>query len=130
MDPNYFTVDWERLGEVLLTIIVFAFFIERALSPLFESRYFIKRYKEKSVKEVIAVILGVTICWMWKFDALSFVIPGETTTIPGYFITGAIIAGGSKASVKLFRDIMGAKSTAQDIEDEAHKRKIKLKEIE
>lgn len=117
MDPNYFFIDWERLGEVLMTIIVFSFFLERALSPLFESRFFLNRFQGRSLKELIAVALGFTICWLWKFDALSFVFPGETTTVAGYFITGAIIAGGSKASIKLFKDLMGVRSTAQALRD-------------
>lgn len=112
MDPNYFQIDWQRLMEVLATIIVFSFFLERALSPLFESRFFVNRLTNKSLKELIAVIAGFAICWVWKFDALSFVFPRETTTIIGYFITGAIIAGGSKASVKLFHDLLNVKSTA------------------
>lgn len=128
MDPNYFFIDWERLGEVLITIIVFSFFLERALSPLFESRFFINRFKEKSLKELIAVSLGFLVCWIWKFDAMSFVFPGETTTIVGYFITGAIIAGGSKASVKLFKDLLGVRSTAQEMKDAQNETKLKAEE--
>jgi len=118
MDPNYFFIDWERLGEVLATIIVFAFFLERALSPLFESRFFINRFKEKSLKEFIAVVCGFIICWVWKFDALSFTFPGESTHVFGYFVTGAIIAGGSKASIRLFKDLMDIKSSAQAEQDD------------
>jgi hypothetical protein len=38
----------------------------------------------------------------------------ESTTIPGAILTGAVIAGGSKGSMKLFRDIMGLRSLAED----------------
>jgi hypothetical protein len=121
MDPNYFFIDWERLGEVLVTLIVFSFFLERALSPLFESRFFIDRFKEKSLKEIIAVVCGFIICWVWKFDALSFTFPGESTHFFGYFVSGAIIAGGSKASIKLFKDVMGIRSDAQAEQDDIKK---------
>ena len=117
MDPNLFFLDWERLGEVLIAIIVFSFFLERALSLFFESRFFISRFKGKSLKELIAFVIGVVICFVWKFDALSFVFPKEFTNPVGYIVTGAIIAGGSKASLKLFRDIMGLKSEAQEEKD-------------
>lgn len=117
MDPNYFFVNWERLMEVLGAIVVISFFLERALSMLFESRFYLRKFQGKSLKEVIATAIGIFICAYWKFDALSFVLPGEQTTIPGYIITGAIIAGGSKASVKLFKDILGVKSTAQAARD-------------
>lgn len=111
MDPNYFSIDTSRLMEVLLTIIVLSFFLERALAPLFESRFFIKRFSQKSVKELIAVLLGFVICWIWKFDAFSFIIPLEKTTIAGYALSGAIIAGGSKASIKLFHNLLKVRST-------------------
>ncbi len=125
MDPNYFFIDWERLGEVLITIIVFSFFLERALAPLFESNFFIKRFKGKSLKELIAVICGLIICWIWKFDALSFVFPMEKTTIIGYVITGAIIAGGSKASIALFLNLMNVKSAAQKLKDAEKEAELK-----
>ena len=94
------------------------------MSPLFESRFFINRFKEKSLKELIAVICGFIICWLWKFDALSFVFPMEKTTIVGYIVTGSIIAGGSKASIKLFKDFMGVKSTGQALKDAEKKAKL------
>ncbi len=113
MDPNLFHLDWERLGEVLIAIIVLSFLIERALAILFESRFFINRYKEKSLKEIIAVIAGAIVCWYWDFDALSMIFLKESVTVFGTIVTGAIIAGGSKASIRLFKDLMGVKSLAQ-----------------
>lgn len=50
MDPNLFHLDWERVGEVLATIVVLAFLLERALAVLFESRFFIKRFETTSVR--------------------------------------------------------------------------------
>ena len=31
MDPNLFHIDFERLMEVLITIVILSFFVERAL---------------------------------------------------------------------------------------------------
>jgi hypothetical protein len=120
MDPTMFYLDWERLGEVLIAVIVFSFFLERALALLFESRFFISRFDKKSLKELIAFIVCTLVCIFWKFDALSFVFPRESTTLIGYIITGAIIAGGSKASIKLFKDVMGIQSLASKDADELH----------
>lgn len=39
-------------------IVVLSFFVERALSPLFESKFYINRFRGKSFKEVIAFGLG------------------------------------------------------------------------
>ncbi|MCK4454613.1 hypothetical protein KAU51_04725 [Candidatus Parcubacteria bacterium] len=115
MDPNFFYIDWERLFEVLVAIVVLSFLMERALAPLFESQFYIKRFQGKSLKEIIAFIVGVLVCWFWEFDALSVLFLKETITFPGIVLTGAIVAGGSKASIKLFRDIMGFKSGSEDI---------------
>lgn len=112
MDPNLFHVDWGRLSEVLIAIIVMSFLIERALAVLFESRFFINRFKEKSLKELIAFVVAALICWYWDFDAVSMIFLKENVTVYGAVITGAVVAGGSKASIKLFQDLMNVKSTA------------------
>ncbi|MFQ5640193.1 MAG: hypothetical protein ACE5IR_19610 [bacterium] len=113
MDPNLFYIDWARLFEALSAIVVLAFLIERALSLLFESRFFINRAQGKNLKELIAFGTGVLVCWYWDFDAVSIIFLKENVTVYGAVITGAVVAGGSKASVKLFRDILGFKSTAE-----------------
>jgi hypothetical protein len=113
MDPNFFVVDWERLVEVLVMIVVLSFFVERALAPLFESRFYIDRAKGKSLKELIAFALGAMVCWYWDFDAFSVLMTREKVTILGAVLTGAIIAGGSKASIKLFRDVLKLRSTSE-----------------
>lgn len=123
MDPNLFHLDWERVGEVLVAIVILAFLLERALAVLFESRFFIKRWKEKSLKELIAFVVGVLACWYWDFDAVSMIFLKEKVTILGMVITGGIVAGGSKGSVKLFRDVMGFKSTAQSLKEAEDKNK-------
>lgn len=110
MDPNLFHIDGERLVEVLFTIVVLSFLVERALSILFESRFFIDRFEKKSLKELIGFATSALICWQWNFDALSILLVQETTSVYGAIITGAVIAGGSKASLKLFRDILGIAS--------------------
>lgn len=112
MDPNLFRIDWERLTEVLVTIVVLSFFLERALALVFESRVFIDRCSGKNLKEILAFALSAGVCWMWDFDALSIVLLKEKVTVFGTLLTGAIIAGGSKASIKLFQDILGFKSSA------------------
>lgn len=113
MDPNLFHLDWERTAEVLVAIIVLAFLIERALAVLFESRFFMNRWKERSLKELIAFVVCTLACWYWDFDAVSMIFLKEKVTILGMVITGGIVAGGSKASIRLFRDLMKVKSTAQ-----------------
>jgi hypothetical protein len=121
MDPNLFYLDWERLFEVLVSIVILAFLLERALALLFESRFFIKNLSEKNTKELLALAVGISACWYWDFDALSIIFLKESVTIFGAVLTGAIVAGGSKASVKLFRDVLGFMSNAERERLEAKK---------
>ena len=116
MDPNLFHLDWERTFEVLVAIVVLAFFVERALSTLFESQGFINmvlKRKINGLKEITAFVVSALVCWYWDFDAVSMVFLKENVTLVGTIITGGIVAGGSKASIKLFRDVMGFRSLAE-----------------
>ena len=118
MDPNLFHLDYERLFEVLVTIVILSFFVERALSVIFESRWFIAMYEAKQsrhgLKELIALAVSIAVCVYWQFDALSIVVVAhESMRVPGYLLTGAIIAGGSKGSMKFFKDVLGFMSNAE-----------------
>ncbi len=122
MDPNLFHVDWERVFEVLVAIVILAFLLERALAVLFESKWFVDRLQGKNLKELIALVVGIAVCLFWDFDAVSMIFLKENVTVGGAVITGAIVAGGSKASIKLFRNLLGFMS---DAEDERQKRRDK-----
>ena len=127
MDPNLFFIDWERVFEALATIVVLAFVLERGLAVIFESRYYINRIENKHIyiKEFIALVVGIVVCEIWHFDAISMVLLKAKTTWFGAAVTGAIVAGGSKASIKLFRDVFHFMSSAED-----ERQKIKKKELE
>lgn len=128
MDPNLFHIDYERLVEVLITLVVFSFFVERALAVIFESRPFINRLARpgtgsvpssmNGIKELIAIVVSIAVCAYWKFDALTILLVSDNAltfpgSLPGYVVTGAIVAGGSKASVAFFHDVLGFMSTAE-----------------
>lgn len=53
---------------------------------------------------------------------MSIVVLSEEVKLTGEIVTGALIAGGSKASIRLFRDIMGFKSNALRDREELDKR--------
>ena len=115
MDPNLFHIDYERLFEVLVTIVVLSMIIERSLSILFESRPFIERTATThGTKEIISFIASAAVCFYWEFDAVTIIIvSSDTMTYPGMLLTGGIIAGGSKGSIKLFKDVLGFMSSAE-----------------
>ena len=107
--------DYWRQGimtEALGAIVVLALFVERALALLFEHRWFIKNFDQKGVKEPVAFLVAIAVTVFLKFDALSIVILQERVTVPGMVLTAAVVAGGGKGAVKLFRDVLKWKSSA------------------
>jgi hypothetical protein len=115
MDPNLFRLDWERTAEVLAAVVVMSFVLERALSILFGHRWWIAVCWKKGLKEPIAFGVAAFVCWLWSFDAVSMIlVTTDTVTFPGTLITAGVIAGGSQGSVKLFRDVLGFRSTAEN----------------
>lgn len=111
-DPRLFHLDWDRLCELLGALVVLSLLVERALAPIFEHRAYLARFGQRGVKEFIAAGLSLAICIGWDFDAVSVILLREKTTFFGKLITALVLAGGSKGSIRLFRDILGFQSTA------------------
>jgi|GEM_PF-3439400 len=139
MDLLEFAVDYSVLFDVLVLIVILSFFVERALAVIFESSLFIKWYdptfaafddnsgqkdegepkpkpkpKKKGTKELLAIVVSVILVYNMGFDALAVLMKSENFSPElGYFITGLIIAGGSKGSIKLFNDILNFRNDAE-----------------
>jgi hypothetical protein len=140
MTPELFHIDYGRLLETLVGIVVFSFLVERALAVVFESRIFIdwseasparklKRKdesgetrvveipaspKKRGIRELISVIVSVGFCLFIKFDAITIILQShKEMTTAGMVFTGFIISGGSKASIALFQNVMGVMSSAE-----------------
>jgi hypothetical protein len=88
--------------------------LERALALFFEHRVFVNRFDQKGLKEPIAFAVALLICWHWEFDAISTIIVHERMTLLGEAVTAGVVAGGSKASIKLFHDLMNVRSRAHE----------------
>lgn len=112
MDPNLFRIDWPQLLEVLAALVVLSFVVERVLALIFEHRLYVKILDEKGLKEPIAFVVALVVCVNWDFDVVSVLLTAESTSLIGQIITAGVIAGGSKASVKLFHDVMNVRSAA------------------
>lgn len=110
MDPNLFHLDWDRLMEVLTAIVVLSFILERALALLFEHRVFVDKLASQGLKEPIAFMLALLVCWKWQFDAISMTVLSDKTSFIGEAITAGIIAGGGKGALRLFRDVLKMES--------------------
>lgn len=113
MDPLLFGLHADVTGEALGAIVVLSLLIERALAPIFESRPILNAIKQKGFKEPIAIVASIAVALHLEFDALAVIFSEETNSWIGYLITGLVVAGGSKGSIKLFRDYLDWKSTAR-----------------
>jgi hypothetical protein len=138
MDPNLFHIDWERTIEALVGIIILSFLVERACALLFESRWWISKFEDARVgitpaiqsnnkaelrllpghnyplKETISFLGALVICYFWRFDAVSIILLSEQTSLAGIIVTALVVAGGSKASIALFHDVLKIKSNAEE----------------
>ncbi len=113
MNPSLFDVHGDQVVEVLGMIVLLAIVLERALSLVYESRFYVEHFQKKGYKEILAFLVSVSVAYYYKFDALAVFFGHEAQSYVGYLITGAVIAGGSKGSIKLFRDFFGWKSSVQ-----------------
>lgn len=118
MDPLMFGMNGDVVAEVLGTIVLLSLLIERFLSPFFEWRLVLDKIKDRGYKEPIAFFVSLFISYSYEFDALAIIFSQEKNSMIGYLITAGIIAGGSKGSIKLFRDFLGWKSSAQKKHEE------------
>lgn len=112
MDPALFRIDWEILLEALSTLVVLSFLVERALAVIFEHRAFVERVEKKGVKEIIAIAVSYAVVQGVDFDVFAIVFHLDHPSKWGLFMTAAIVAGGSKASIKLFHDVLDIKGQA------------------
>ncbi len=113
MDLSTFSVNYDIAGQALFILVVLSFFIERALSILFEWKPYVKRFKGKGFKEPISLLLSLGVCLIWGFDIIAIMFSMPAPSFLGQVITAAVIAGGSKASIQLFHNILNVKSSAQ-----------------
>lgn len=68
------------------------------------------------IKEALAFVLAAGVCLAVDFDAVAIIILSPQTTTWGAILTGAVIAGGSKAAIALFHDLLKVRSQAlQDV---------------
>ena len=66
------------------------------------------------LKEFLVFVLSLIICWVWKFDAVSIIMLSERTQLAGIVVTAGVVAGGSKASIALFHDLLKVRSSANE----------------
>lgn len=115
-DPNQFAIDWATLFEMLALIILLAFVVERALAMVYESTPFVKFSLKRKLadkgdfKTLGAFILSSLVTMLFQIDLVAVILSHAHTSLFGELLTASVIAGGSKASIALFRNILDVKS--------------------
>lgn len=93
--------------DSLMLLTILSILIERSLALVFEQKYIARFLKHKGLKEIIAFCICFSVCKLWNIDVISSMTSTEGTKMLGFILTAAAIAGGSKASIKLFQDVIG-----------------------
>lgn len=118
VDPSEFVLPWDAVMDQLMLIVLLSIIIERALSVLFESIFFVnwsakrKQQGNGNYKTLVASFVSVILTLTIGIDILAAVTDMSAPSVLGCVITGLVVAGGSKGSLKLFRDVLDIKSTA------------------
>ena len=100
-------VNTSAILDSILLVTIFAIILERALALVFEQKRIAEILKGKGLKEVIAFSVCFAVCNLWGIDVISSIMSIPEGKTLGFVLTAAAIAGGSKASIKLFQDVIG-----------------------
>ena len=115
-DPAMFALPWDIILDALAALVILSIVVERALAVVFESKAFIDWSmadgKREDLKPLIAAAVCIGVCWIWSFDLFAIILSAREPSIVGSLLTGIVVAGGSKGSIKLFRDILNWQSSA------------------
>ncbi|MEM8639591.1 MAG: hypothetical protein AAGG51_12360 [Cyanobacteria bacterium P01_G01_bin.54] len=101
------------LAKALLTLVILAFILERALVLVFEYRWYEQYLSGKGLKTPIAFGVAWFICTHYRFDVVNVLFAQGQDTAIGIFLTAAVAAGGSKGAISLFEGVLGLSKTAQ-----------------
>ena len=121
IDPGLFAIQWDILIEVLVLVVVISFIAERFLALLFETHWWLKWSHQRKTnnqggtgKPLIAFVFSLIICFVFQIDVMAVLMNHPHASLLGEIITAGVIAGGSKASLKLFRDVLDIKKEYED----------------
>lgn len=103
-------VNVSDLITILLQMVLLAMLVERALALVFEHRLVALMLDGRGLKELIALGVCWSACSYYSFDVIAHVTGKLDPQSYGQFLTALAIAGGSKASIKLFQDFLGLKT--------------------
>jgi len=112
-------VNTSAILDSLMLVTIFAIILERSLALVFEQKRISRVLKGKGLKEIIAFFVCFAVCKLWEIDVISSIMSLPEGKTLGFILTAAAIAGGSKASIKLFQDVIGVGKMTKGEDDGA-----------
>lgn len=100
------TINIELIFNSFLLITILSILVERSLALFFEQKWVAVQLAGKGLKEIIAFGVCFAVCKTWNIDVISSILSIDSKLL-GIFITAAATAGGSKASIVLFKEVLG-----------------------
>lgn len=104
-----------EIGNVLLVFVVLSVVFEVALTPVFNSRFFLARFEGKGVKIPLTIVLALIVFWGYDLDIIKELLNalGHQTvggdeielSFGGQIVTAFLIAGGSDGVFRIFSRI-------------------------
>lgn len=114
-------INTSAIFDSFMLATILAVLVERSLALFFENKFVGRIIKGKALKDLIAFCLCFAICKLWSIDIISLMVSSDKPQTLGYILTASAIAGGSKASIKLFQDIIGVGKMKKEAENETNK---------
>jgi hypothetical protein len=107
--PDLSTTD---IPAILWTLVVMSVFVERVLSLVFEHRAYLQYLDGRGLKELISFLVSLVACHQYGFDALALLMGKTEGNWVGLMLTAGVVAGGSKASIGMFHQLLNVRSAA------------------
>jgi hypothetical protein len=115
-------MEFTAFSEAVLKLMFASFFVERSLSLFFETKWFIVYTKNSpNIRTGLAFTYSFLFVLATQLNLIKYLGYDLPSAPSGffdwarvsliYFVTAGFVAGGSKASLKLFRDVMGIRSS-------------------
>ena len=98
--------DLNKVGEVLIVILVLSVVFEVALTPVFNWRVFLKHAEGKGWKTPIVIGAALLVFWSYDLDIIGDLLvalgKSASLTFGGQVLTALLIAGGSDGIFRIF----------------------------
>jgi hypothetical protein len=116
------TIQWGQYLNTLLYLIVCAFLLERALAVIFETQFYIDTFANwQDAKPSVAIVFAIIFAAVLDVNLYSLLDVGKSSEYDwsnerDWFVllfSGLFLAGGSKPSIKLFKDLWNIQSSAE-----------------